>query len=89
MKKIIFSLIAISIAALVSAQTKTVDYMKKIPALPRDSCNVTKAGAESFKTQVSSLSDEISNEIGRLNRLAKKSAANDEAAAKEAALKQM
>src|SRR5665647_1263108 len=89
MKKIIFSLVAISIAVLVSAQTKTADYMKKIPALPGDSCNVSKAGAESFKTQVSSLSDEISNDIGTLNKLAKKSVANDEAAAKEAALKQM
>jgi hypothetical protein len=89
MKKIIFSLVAISIAVLVSAQTKTADYMKKIPVLPRDSCNVSKAGNESFKTQISSLHDEISNEIGRLNKLAKKSTANDEAAAKEAALKQM
>jgi hypothetical protein len=89
MKKIIFSLVAISIAVLVSAQTKTANYMKKIPSLPGDSCNVSRAGIESFKTLVSIMSEEISNDIGTLKKLEKKSAANDEAAAKEAALKQM
>jgi len=89
MKKVIFSLVAISIAVLVSAQTKTADYMKKIPVLPGDSCNVSKAGIESFKTLVSILSEEISNDIGTLKKLEKKSVPNEEAAAKEAALKQM
>lgn len=89
MKKTALILIVLSIASITSAQTVFDSYMKRIPALPGDSCNVSKAGTESFKTQVSSLHDEISNEISRLNSLAKKSTANDEAAAKEAALKQM
>ncbi len=89
MKKIIFSLVAISIAVLVSAQTKTANYMKKIPSLPGDSCNVSRAGIESFKTLVSIMSEEISNDIGTLKKLEKKSVPNEEAAAKEAALKQM
>ena len=72
MKKIIFSIVAISIAVLVSAQTKTTDYMKKIPALPRDSCNVTRAGVESFKTQVSSLVKQLQDEIDMLNETVNK-----------------
>ncbi len=29
-----------------TAQTRTQEYMKKIPALPKDSCNITRTSAE-------------------------------------------
>jgi hypothetical protein len=89
MKKIICSLIAISFAVLVSAQTKTADYMKKIPALPRDSCNVSKAGAESFKTQVSILEEQLKGEIDNLNETVDQHMKSSAGAAQERAMKQM
>ncbi len=89
MKKIILSLVAISIAVLVSAQTKTADYMKKIPALPRDSCNVTKAGAESYKTQISSLEEQLRGEIDNLNEAVDQHMKSNESTAQETAMKQM
>jgi hypothetical protein len=89
MKKIICSLIAISFALLVSAQTKTADYMKKIPALPRDSCNVTKSDAESYITQVSSLKEQLTGEIDRLNETVDQHMESNAGSAKETAMKQM
>lgn len=89
MRRIICSLIAISIAVLGSAQTKTADYMKKIPALPRDSCNVTKAGAVSFKTQVSSLGEQLKGEIDNLNETVDQHMKSNESTAQETAMKQM
>lgn len=89
MKKIILSLIVITVALSAGAQSKANEFLKKIPALPVDSCNATHAGIESFTQQVSSLINEIEDEIGRLNRHANESAGNNEEAAKAAAQKQM
>ncbi|MBE0668928.1 MAG: hypothetical protein IH593_14810 [Bacteroidales bacterium] len=89
MKKITLVLIVITLTLTAGAQTKADEFLKKIPALPVDSCNATRAGVESFTQQVSSLVNEIEDEIGRINRQANQSAGNNEEAAKAAALKQM
>lgn len=60
-------LIAMGIGSLTLAQTRTADYMKRLPALPKDSCNVTKASAENFREQVSSLGQELQDEIDAIN----------------------
>jgi hypothetical protein len=61
MKKTALILIALSIGLMASAQTTFESYMKRVPALPRDSCNITKAGVESFVEQCSILGEELSN----------------------------
>lgn len=89
MKKIVFFLIAVTFTLAAGAQKISNGYLMKIPALPVDTCNITRAGITDFTNQVSGLSAEISAEISRLNKLAKTSAGNSEAASKEEALKQM
>ena len=68
MKKLAFILIALSIGLITSAQTVFDSYMKRVPALPRDSCNISKANAESFVQQVSALIEELSNDMDERNR---------------------
>lgn len=51
-----------------SAQTTFESYMKRVPVLPKDSCNITKAGVESFVQQCSILSEELSNYIEEIRR---------------------
>lgn len=46
-----------------AAQTRTQDYMQKIPALPKDSCNATRMSVENFVSGVSFLREELVNEI--------------------------
>lgn len=71
------------------AQTKTDEFLKRVPSLPVDSCNITEARVESFTEQVSDLYKEIRNEIRQLNNQTKKSAKNSESAAKDAAMTQL
>jgi len=68
MKKIAFILIVLSIASIVSAQTVFDSYMKRVPSLPPDSCNITKAGMESFVQQCSMLREELGNYIKEIGR---------------------
>jgi len=68
MKKIAFILIVLSIASIASAQTVFDSYMKRVPALPPDSCNITKAGMESFVQQCSMLREELGNYIKEIGR---------------------
>lgn len=68
MKKFALVLIAISIASAASSQAVFDSYMKRVPALPRDSCNISKANAESFVQQVSALIEELSNEMDERHR---------------------
>jgi hypothetical protein len=63
MKKTVLILIALSIGLAASAQTVFESYMKRVPALPKDSCNISKANAENFVQQVADLLDELTNDI--------------------------
>jgi len=89
MRKNILFLCAICINVIVFAQGKTEIYLKKTPALPRDSCNISKAEAENFYNQVSELIVEVENDIDALNEQVDQNADNNEAAAKENAMKLM
>ena len=89
MKKTVLILIALSIGLMASAQALTAEYMKKIPALPKDSCNATKAVVEAFSQQVGSLRSEIDDQIGQLNDKGEATMGNSEEVAKANAMKQM
>lgn len=68
MKKLALILIALGIVSMTSAQSVFDSYMKRVPALPRDSCNITKAGMESLVQQCSMLADELGNYIKEIAR---------------------
>ena len=89
MKKLLFILITAWVAVGASAQFVTEGYLKKIPALPKDSCNISKSDAVSFAQQVSVIMEEVNNSLGQMNRNTRQSAKANEAVAKEQAMKQM
>lgn len=68
MKKTALLVLALSIGLMASAQTTFESYMKRVPALPEDSCNISKASAEDFVQQVSDLLDELINDIEERER---------------------
>jgi len=68
MKKFALILVALGIVSVISAQTVFESYMKRVPALPRDSCNISKAAMESFVQQCSMLGEELSNYIEEIGR---------------------
>lgn len=72
-----------------SAQMKSEEYIKKIPAIPKDSCGITRAAAESFTQNVKNLLEQIGNEIDALNEKANEKIRGTEEGAKEAAMQQM
>jgi hypothetical protein len=47
MKKTALILIALSIGIMTPAQTVFESYMKRLPELPKDTCNISKADMES------------------------------------------
>ena len=89
MQKLLFISICICFTAVVSAQFVTEGYLRRAPALPKDSCNITKANADSFIGQVDILREEVKNAIGQMNRGSRQSAKVNEATAKQQAAQQM
>jgi hypothetical protein len=89
MKKLTFILIVFSIAALANAQNLLDTYFKRIPELPRDTCNISKAAAESFELQVSALVHELADEILNENRMSKEFAKKNSASMQDNTIKQM
>lgn len=89
MKKTAFFLIAVTLTLSVGAQKIGNGYLMKIPALPADSCNVSRAGAEAFTQEVSSLEAQLKNEIDTLNRVVNQHMKSNEASAQERAVNQM
>jgi len=89
MKKIMFFLIAVTVTMSAGAQKISNGYLMKIPALPADSCNITRTGIESFKQQVSTFSEQLKGEIDTLNRMVNQHMKSNEASAQERAMKQM
>lgn len=72
-----------------SAQTAFESYMKRVPALPRDSCNISRANAESFAQQVSALTEELTNDIEERNRKSNEYAEENRGAMEDNAMKQV
>ncbi len=89
MKKIMFFLIAVTVTLSAGAQNISNGYLMKIPALPADSCNVTRAGVERFTQQVSALAGQLKDEIDTLNRTVNRHIKANEGSAQERAMKQM
>jgi hypothetical protein len=89
MKKTALILIALSIGLMASAQTTFESYMKRVPALPRDSCNISKIAAEDFVQQVSALYDEITNDIEERNRKSEEYAEKNSDVMKDNVVQQM
>jgi|WetSurMetagenome_2_1015567.scaffolds.fasta_scaffold04185_5 hypothetical protein len=83
MKKYIFFLAAVTLTVMASAQTKTNEYLKKIPAIPKDSCNVTKANAEAFESQVGDLIEQLNADIDKLTELQEKTMEDNQATAEK------
>lgn len=73
----------------VSAQTLTNGFLSQIPALPKDSCGITRVAAESFRQKVSELQSKIAEQISAIKKTNKENAPANEAAAKAGAMKQM
>lgn len=89
MKTIIFSFSLMLFGILTQAQTLTEQYLKRIPALPKDTCNITRDRAEVFNETVVSLIDEIEAEIRALNELVNDQMKSNEAIARQNAMQQM
>jgi len=84
-----FFLIAVTVTLSAGAQNISNGYLMKIPALPADSCNVTRAGVERFTQQVSALAGQLKDEIDTLNRTVNRHMKANEGSAQERAMKQM
>jgi hypothetical protein len=89
MKKLLLLFLVLSAASITQAQFTTESYFSKVPALPKDSCNIMFNQAENFKNQVGSLLNEVDEAIGQMNRNNRQSAKTNDAAMKEQAMKQM
>lgn len=87
--KTFLSVIILFFGFLGYAQTNSETFLEKVPALPKDSCNITKSAMEAFTQKVSIVADEIGNEIGKLNKEVHKEAKSSEATAKKTAMQQM
>lgn len=89
MKKILLILVAAGFLLTGAAQTRTQEYMKKIPALPKDSCNVTKASAESYISGVSAVRDQLMSEIDEISSKVNSHMESNTSTAEDNAMKQM
>ncbi|HSO77066.1 MAG TPA: hypothetical protein VLQ76_00735 [Bacteroidales bacterium] len=89
MKKIVFFLIAVTVTLSAGAQKISNGYLRKIPALPADACNVTRAAIESFTQQVSALAEQLKGESDTLNETVDEHMKSTEGSAQETAMKQM
>lgn len=89
MKKATLILIALGIASLASSQTTLESYMKRVPVLPRDSCNITRAAMESFVSQISALIDELDSDIEERGRIADENAEENRSTMEDNVVKQM
>jgi len=85
---IILSVLTFS-SCFLQAQNLTESYLKKIPPLPKDSCNISREGVENFQQQVSALIDEIENKIENLKVAENEHSEAIEEAAKEHVMQQM
>lgn len=82
-------MLTVALTMTVTAQTRTQEYMKKIPALPKDSCNITRASAEDFIARVAVLRDQMVSEIEQLRESIDSHMEANAPTAEENAMKQM
>jgi len=89
MKTLFFISIILLTGIFTHAQTMTEQYLKKIPALPKDTCNITKSNMETWKEMLSVLIDDIDNQINDLNQYVENKMENSEESAKQNMMQQM
>lgn len=89
MKSTTLIIVLILWVGMLHSQTLTEKYLNKIPALPKDSCNISKVAAENFKQNVSILIDQIKNDIENLKVAENEQSTINEEAVKEHAMQQM
>ncbi len=82
-------LITLGIGSLSLAQTRTADYLKKLPVLPKDSCNITRVAAEDFKSAVAGLQKQLKEELHAINKRVDTHMKANEGNARDNAMKQM
>ena len=58
----------LSIAGMAGAQTAFESYMKRVPPLPADTCNISKASLAVFEQQVGALRAELDKDMESRNR---------------------
>jgi len=63
--------------------------MKKLPALPKDSCNITRAAAEDFAATVAGLEKQLQEELKAINKSVDMHMKANEGSARNNAMKQM
>lgn len=85
---LIFSVLVLLVTQL-QAQTATEKLLKKIPALPKDSCNITRSAAEEFRQKVSDLIDQTETDIQSLNQVVQQKSTGNEETAKAHAMQQL
>jgi hypothetical protein len=89
MKSLLLLIVVLLSGFTLHAQTVTDEILNKIPALPKDSCNITKVATEAFQQKVADVLDFTETEIERLNEIVHQKSKGSEEAAKETAMKQM
>jgi hypothetical protein len=89
MKKTALILIALSIGLMALAQTSFDSYMKRVPALPKDSCNISMAVKESFFQKCSALNEELTNDIEERSRKSEEYAEANRGSMEANAMKQV
>lgn len=89
MKRLLFILLASGIVITGAAQTLTQNYMKQIPALPRDSCNISRNSVEDFKSRVEALKEKLDQEIESIKEAVDTQMESNAGKAQENMMKQM
>lgn len=89
MRKLALISFALCSGLILSAQTKTADYLKKIPPLPKDSCNVSKASVESFREKTGVIILQLQDDIDAINEKVNQKMEGGAGTAQENAMKQM
>ncbi len=89
MKRLLLILLASGIVLTGAAQTLTQNYMKEIPALPKDSCNVSRSSAETFASRVEALKDKLDQEIESIKEAVDTHMESNAGKAQENMMKQM
>lgn len=84
---ILFILLLTAVTA--QSQTITGQFLKKIPALPDDTCNITISNMNAFNQKVAVLIDEIESQLNTLNEAVDNKMETNEDVAKQHAMKQM
>jgi hypothetical protein len=89
MKRTAIFFLAAAFSIVTSAQNRTTVYMTRVPVMPNDSCNVTRAKAEAFEIKVDGILQDIEADIDMLTRLQNTTMENNASTAQETAMKQL